>query len=193
MTNKQKQCLLFFLGYYEGDIDGKFGQVSKDATSRFQDDYGLDPDGVFGPLTEEKARQAVAGTAQKVEKVNFWDGVKHFKRSEFSCNCGGKYCNGFPVEPDKDLVDLLERIRDHFGAPVTVTSGVRCKKHNTNVGGASASQHMKGTAADIKVKGVSVKNVVAYAETLLPGTGGIGTYSGFTHVDVRSKKSRWKG
>ena len=31
-----------------------------------------------------------------------------------------------------------------------------------------------------------------YAEYLMPKTGGIGLYSNFTHVDVRSNRSRWK-
>jgi uncharacterized protein YcbK (DUF882 family) len=48
-----------------------------------------------------------------------------------------------------------------------------------------------GRAADIKVTGVTPKKVAEYAETLLPNTGGIGIYSNFTHIDVRSKKARW--
>ena len=32
MTTKQKQCLLMYLGYYEGKIDGDFGNASKGAT-----------------------------------------------------------------------------------------------------------------------------------------------------------------
>ena len=44
-------------------------------------------------------------------------------------------------------------------------------------------------------EGVSVAEAAAYAETLLPGTGGIGRYpaKGFVHVDVRKAKSRWVG
>jgi len=40
-----------------------------------------------------------------------------------------------------------------------------------------------------------VEQLAAYAETLLPGTGGIGRYpaKGFVHVDVRKAKSRWAG
>lgn len=195
MTIKQKQCLLAYLGYYVGKIDGKWGTLSQTATKAFQKDFGLTENGC-GTQTEKALKHAVAYgmPAKKAESASgdFWDGIKHFKRSEFKCKCG-KYCNGFPVEPDEDLVELLEKIRNHFNAPVTIKSGVRCATHNKNVGGASSSQHVKGTAADIKVKGVAPKKVVAYAETLLPGTGGIGTYSTFTHVDVRKTKSRWNG
>lgn len=198
MTIKQKQHLLAYLGYYVGAIDGKFGQLSRVATKAFQSDFGIEDDGVCGNETEKALKHAVAYgmPAKKVESTTdstsgvLWGSIKYFKRSEFKCKCG-KYCNGFPVEPDEQLVKLLENIRNHFGVPVTINSGVRCKTHNANVGGASASQHMKGTAADIKVKGIAPAEVAAYAETLLPGTGGIGIYGTFVHVDVRKQKSRW--
>jgi uncharacterized protein YcbK (DUF882 family) len=48
-------------------------------------------------------------------------------------------------------------------------------------------------AADIVVKGVTPREVAAYANTLMPYTGGIGIYNTFTHVDVRTAKSRWNG
>lgn len=193
MTDKQRQCLLAYLGYYVGNIDGKFGQLSKVACKAFQKDFGgIAVDGVCGTETDKALKHAVAyGMPKKEVKTDFWDEVQHFKRSEFKCKCGK--CGGFPVEPDKKLVELLEKIRGHFKAPVTINSGVRCKTHNTDVGGASASQHLKGTAADIVVKGITPKKVAAYAETLLPGTGGIGIYGTFVHVDVRQNKSRWNG
>lgn len=196
MTIKERQCLLAYLGYYVGNIDGKWGTLSKVATKAFQKDYGIEDDGVCGKETEKALKHAVCyGMPAKKEEVQSGDGLygsKYFKRNEFHCKCG-KYCDGFPVEPSEKLVKVLDQIREHFDAPVTITSGVRCKTHNANVGGASSSQHLKGTAADIKVKGVSPKEVSAYAETLLSGTGGIGRYSTFTHVDVRSNKSRWNG
>ena len=34
--------------------------------------------------------------------------------------------------------------------------------------------------------------VAAFAETLLPSSGGIGVYPTFVHVDVREQRSRWK-
>jgi peptidoglycan hydrolase-like protein with peptidoglycan-binding domain len=192
MTIKQKQCLLAYLGYYVGAIDGKWGQLSEVACKAFQGDFGITETGTCNAETEKALKHAVAyGMPVKEQPKDFWAGIQHFKRSEFKCKCGK--CGGFPVEPDKDLVVLLEKIRNHFGAAVTITSGVRCKTHNANVGGASSSQHLKGTAADIKVSGVKPSAVAAYAETLLPNSGGVGRYSTFTHVDVRANKSRWNG
>ena len=112
----------------------------------------------------------------------------NFKVKEFACTDGSD-----PIFIDSDLVTVLQNIRNHFGKAVTITSAYRTPPKNKAVGGETYSQHLYGRAADIKVKGVAPKQVAAYAEKLLPKSGGIGTYSTFTHVDVRSVKSRWRG
>lgn len=113
---------------------------------------------------------------------------KNFRVREFRCQDGSDV-----VFIESDLVDILQKIRDHFGKSVTITSAFRTASHNKKVGGATYSQHLYGTAADIKVSGVTASAVADFAETLMPNTGGIGRYSTFTHVDVRSIKSRWNG
>lgn len=90
-------------------------------------------------------------------------------------------------------MEVLQKIRTHFGRAVTITSAYRTPTHNKSVGGTTYSQHQYGKAADIKIAGVSPKKVAAYAETLLPRSGGIGIYNTFTHIDVRATKSRWNG
>lgn len=119
------------------------------------------------------------------------DGAKqispHFKVREFACSDGSD-----PVFVSLELVGILEKIRQHFGQPVTVTSGYRTVSYNAKTDGSSSkSQHCNGLAADIKVNGYSPATVAAYAETLLPSSGGIGIYSTFVHIDVRAKRSRW--
>lgn len=113
----------------------------------------------------------------------------NFRVREFRCRDGSD-----PVFISSRLVEILQDIRDHFGKPVTITSAYRTSSHNKKVGGSSQSQHLYGMAADIVVQGVRPELVAAYAEQLLPGTGGIGIYrkSGFVHIDVRKVKSRWK-
>ena len=95
---------------------------------------------------------------------------RSFRAKEFACKDGTD-----PLFVDSELVQVLQAIRDHFGAPVVITSGYRTAAHNRAVGGAVYSQHQYGRAADIRVSGVPVEQLAAYAETLLPGTGGIGT------------------
>lgn len=111
-----------------------------------------------------------------------------FRVSEFACRDGSD-----KVIIDLRLVHILQRIRDHYGRPVTINSGYRTPTYNAKIGGAKASQHVLGTAADINVKGVAPTAVANFVESLLPNTGGIGRYANFTHVDVREKKARWKG
>ena len=111
----------------------------------------------------------------------------NFKVKEFACTDGSD-----PIFIDTELVTVLQKIRDHFGKPVTITSAYRTPTRNKEAGGTTYSQHLYGKAADIKISGVTPKKVADYAETLLD-TGGIGIYNTFTHIDVRSTKSRWQG
>lgn len=113
---------------------------------------------------------------------------KNFKVKEFACNDSSD-----PLFVSDELVAVLQKIRDHFGAAVNINSGFRTPQYNKKVGGATYSQHLYGLAADIRVTGKTPKQVAAYVETLMPNTGGIGIYPTFVHVDVRSAKSRWNG
>lgn len=113
----------------------------------------------------------------------------HFHRSEFACKCG---C-GFDTV-DTELMTLLECVRAHFDAPVTINSACRCRAHNHNIGGSPKSQHLYGRAADIVVKGHSPAEVQELVASLMKGWGGIGSYETFTHVDTRTNgPARWKG
>ena len=111
----------------------------------------------------------------------------NFRVREFACQDGSD-----PIFIDSELVSVLQKIRNHFGKPVTITSAYRTPGHNKAVGGTTYSQHLYGKAADIKVQGIAPKDVAKYAETLLD-EGGIGIYNTFTHIDVRATKSRWQG
>lgn len=118
-----------------------------------------------------------------------------FKVRELRCRDGSD-----TVMVDETLTVVLQCIREHFGKPVTITSGYRTAAHNAAVGGAKSSQHLLGRAADIRVEGVSVEDVAAYAESLMPDWGGVGRYpvkagraAGWVHVDTRAENARWRG
>lgn len=114
---------------------------------------------------------------------------KHFSLGEFACHCG---CGMADIEPA--LVTILERLREHYGAPVRVVSGNRCHRHNAAVGGAQASQHLYGRAADIQVQGQVPAAVYALLDTWFPERYGLGRYAGWVHVDVRPGPAvRWRG
>ena len=110
----------------------------------------------------------------------------NFKVSEFKCNDGSD-----TILISSSLVELLQKIRDHFNATVTINSAYRTSSYNAKIGGATHSQHVLGTAADIVVAGATPLAVAQYTEYLQPNNGGIGVYKSFTHVDVRATRSRW--
>ena len=128
------------------------------------------------------------------------DGEKNlspsFKVREFRCSD-----NTDPIFIDSELVEILQKIRNHFGKPVNITSGFRTASKNATIKNAAKfSQHLYGKAADIWISGVTVEQIAAYAETLLPNRGGIGRYPkeghadrthGWVHIDTRAAKSRW--
>ena len=118
---------------------------------------------------------------------------ENFSSLEFDCH-GSGCCSETIINPK--LVEYVQKIRDHFGKSITVTSGYRCPVHNKRIGGATGSRHSKGDAADIVVQGVTPREVAKYAESI--GIKGIGLYETsadgyFTHIDTRDKKSFWYG
>ena len=167
MTVKQKQHLLAYLGYYVGNVDGIWGTLSETAMNAFKADFkGLDIPNMPENAPEKALKHAVAYDLFKTEPVKeetgtFWDEIEYFDRSEFKCKCGGKYCNGYPTEPDERMVRIADQLRKNLGVPVTIVSGLRCKTWNAIQGGHSQSQHMYGEAADIYAKGVSQSRVEA--------------------------------
>lgn len=113
---------------------------------------------------------------------------KNLTRSEFKCNCGK--CDYDTI--DAELVVVIQDLRDHFNAPVKVTSGNRCPAYNMQIGGAEKSYHPRGRAADVQVAGVMPDDVHAYLVVKYPDQYGIGKYKTFIHIDTRSKMARWE-
>jgi hypothetical protein len=180
MTIKQKQCLLAYLGYYVGNIDGIWGSGSKISANAFEEDYGVE-------ANDKNLLAAVNGTLKPVEKAqngDFWDSIKYFQKSEFKCKCGGKHCNGYPEEPSEKLVKVADRTREHFGKPITVSSGVRCAKHNEKVGGVANSRHRYGKAMDFCVSGMPASIVLAYVQSQKEIRYAYAIDNTYVHMDV---------
>ncbi len=115
---------------------------------------------------------------------------KFFYRSEFSCRCK---CGQDTV--DVILLAILEVVRAHFDAPVSITSGNRCVIHNEYVGGKPKSFHLVGKAADIQVKGVKPSEVYSFLTNKFPNQYGFGLYEekGFVHIDSGDRVWRSEG
>lgn len=145
---------------------------------------------VLKGLTNRRADEKALFLKEGIEMVHTFsvkmDGEKqvskNFKVKEFKCKDGSDL-----VMIDTDFViSKLQKIRDHFNAPITLNSAYRTRTYNEKVGGATNSYHTKGRAFDIVVKGVPVEEVAKYAVSI--GIKGVIKYNTFTHIDSREKE-----
>lgn len=184
MTIKEKQCLLCYLGYYVGNIDGSWGTLSKTATKAFQKDFGLTADGVCGTETEKALKHAVAyGMPTKAVEAapsgDFWGKIKYFRKAEFACKCG---CGASDME--EKLIKNADKVREHFGNTMIVSSGRRCTTHNAKVGGVSNSRHLTGKAMDFCVSGMSASMVLTYVQKLPGIRYAYAIDNNYVHMDI---------
>lgn len=193
MTISQKQLLLAYMGCLSaGDVDGIWGPKSAMATEAAQMKLGLEPDRVWGPQTDAAIREYIYRGEDLLQDDlvptgTFWDHIRYWTREEFRCQCGGKYCNGFPAEPNQTLVELVDDLRHRGGAPGHRSSGLRCAQHNANQPGAAAnSKHKYGKALDFMIEGMTGQQLYSLAKsdprtnyTYVIGNGP------YVHVDVK--------
>ena len=168
MTDHQKTCLLSYLGYDCGDLGA--------AVVCFQQDYGLAADGIFGPKTREKLLDVICTGG------DWWQEIAWFDRGEFGCKCG--LCGGFPAEPDETLVRTADRVRSFFGAAAVVSSGVRCSRHNADVGGVANSRHLTGKAMDFRIAGRTAAQVLSYVNQQPEIRYAYAIDAAYVHMDV---------
>ena len=83
------------------------------------------------------------------------------------------------------LAALLEQVRSLLNKPIMLNSGFRSKPVNDSVGSKDSSQHRIGCAADIRVPGMTPKQVV---EAIIASDIGydqvIEEFSSWTHLSV---------
>lgn len=113
---------------------------------------------------------------------------QHFKVREFACKDGSQ-----AVFIDDYLVTILDILRDKIGKPVIITSGYRTPWWNAKCDGAKYSYHIRGMAADIKVNGMSAKELAKKLNEIIPNGCGIIVYQSWVHFDVRNGKKYRKG
>lgn len=141
LSIKTRQKYLKAHKFYTGEIDGIEGAKTKEAYLKLQKRYfySKDCDGIYGKNTDILLLNLIRTTKR----------TPNFSLEEFKCECGGKYCTGYPAYLSKDLLDNIQALRDHYDMPMTITSGMRCQKYNDSlVGSISNSRHIKGKAVD---------------------------------------------
>ena len=198
LTTLWLQKDLNFLGYDAGPEDDDYGSKTEAAVRKFQEDFNLAVDGIAGNDTCNrlvrviKECQSILGTSQDglagtdtKHKYDNFNGIQYFKYGEFTCHCGCGYNT-----VDIRLVKILDDIRKHYGNPAIITSGVRCKKHNREVGGVENSWHTRRKAADFYINGISSSELNRYCSILRDQ--GLLRYcyaidSGAVHIDIGGK------
>lgn len=133
------------------------------------------------PQLLREIRISMKGTVPSTENME----NNYFKIEEFACKCSYPECKKTLV--DENLLIQLNTLRHEYNQAIRVTSGYRCERHNTAVGGVANSQHVKGAAADII--GADLDLLYALAQKHFKAVGD-GRKKGFIHVDLRDDKIR---
>lgn len=163
---------------YSLSVDGIVGNNTIKAIRDFQSKNNLVVDAIVGEKTYQKLGNYTCDSLT-------WNSIKHFKKSEFTCECGCGLNN-----INLKLVKVLDDIRSHFNSPLIVTSGCRCYNHNKNIGGIEGSRHVFGKAADFYVKGISTNKLLSYCKKLVTNNVIRYTYTnnsnmkGAVHIDI---------
>lgn len=120
--------------------------------------------------------------------------TKNFTQWEFRSR------DGAPMPADvldnvRELACNLQVLRDFLGEPIKINTAYRSLKHNRSIGSKDSSQHIKGKAADIKVRDLDTEDLYLIMEKLIEigdlKEGGLGLYNTFVHYDIRGTKARW--
>ena len=153
---KRKEYFRFLgLGEYNKTNIKKFQKTAFPSLAKEQD-------GIYGTKTDYALRHW----------RNVYKFTKNFKPEEFRCECGGKYCTGYPSWMKKVELQNLQSIRSHYGKPMKITSGLRCRTMNSkSKGSINTSKHLTGYAADFYMAGVTDtlanrKKAIKYIKTL---------------------------
>lgn len=167
LTNKERQTYLKKLGLYTKKIDNIRGSGQKKAEKQFNTIFLNKKEDTYTEETDKLLRIIYKSYSESpYMQTSDWKYFKNFKKSEYKCKCKGKYCNGYPSEIAMRLVMEDQYLRNYFGAAVRLTSGVRCKTHNKNVGGVSKSKHMEGLASDKNITNQTAANILKVIKTL---------------------------
>lgn len=139
LTVNERKAIFKKLGY----------TYDKKGIAAIQKEYMLrkkDVDGEYGKDTDNMLR-----TVWNTRVL-----TKNFSPKEFRCDCGGRFCCGFPDYMKSNELKHIQKIRTHYGKPITITQGLRCKQRNKELRGSVVnSGHLKGRAVDFYQQGIT--------------------------------------
>lgn len=210
---KAVQSQLIKVHLLDGAVDGVAGRFTLSAFAKFKELEYLEYPDLLGKSTAIALldatydRSAPKDEPSKVKDTSLqaffpkigWVGANdpvhpggNFSWGEFTKNLTRVPQNEKVINAIAKLAYYLEDVRAEFGHPsILVVSGYRPPTVNTAVGGASNSQHLYGSAADIVVSGFRPYEVYKRLNQKHGSKGGLGNGSSFTHIDLRGYRARW--
>lgn len=114
---------------------------------------------------------------------------KNFSAWEFECKCG---CGTGAMDPE--FINALQILRNRYGKPITVRSGIRCPEHNAKVGGKPDSEHLPDPetglteGADLGYSGSHDRHIMVWAAH--SPFRRVGIAKDFIHVGSRLSKDQ---
>lgn len=177
-------------------------------TFALEDELTMEEDGVEGYEEEPELVEMTLGISRSQSCVDTCTddfcpanpaadaGSAHFTLEEFRCRDGTAVPERFRGNVQQ-VMDNLEVLRSELGdVAIVINSGYRTCAYNCGLdGAATASRHLCGQAADIRVSGYTPVQVHETIERLITegrmAQGGLGPYNTFVHYDVRGVRSRW--
>ncbi len=110
------------------------------------------------------------------------DLTANFNKEEYACKCG---CGVADIK--QELAVKVQQVRDLVGRSIIINSGVRCERHNGNIGASETSSHIGGWAADLGYKGSGERYQLLNAAFQIFDR--VGIAKNFIHVDVDANKT----
>ena len=108
--------------------------------------------------------------------------TKNFNVEEYACKCG---CGRADIKAE--LARKVQEVRDILGKSIRINSGIRCIRHNGNIGASETSSHVDGWAADLQTKGSAARYEMLAAVMQIFDR--VGIAKNFIHVDVDATKT----
>lgn len=164
MKIKTRQKYLKKIGLYTSKVDGVEGNGTKSAYKFFNIIFLNKSSDKYTKETEKLLKAIYKSYCKsKYMKSADWKYFPNFKESEFKCTCKGKYCDGYNGRKNKCYMKLImfaQYMRNYYDKSISISSGVRCKKRNAQVGGIKTSKHLVFKSMDFKVSNLKAKEVI---------------------------------
>ncbi len=116
----------------------------------------------------------------------------NFSPAELASNGNGA------VQIQIQALDRLQALRTEWNRSLTINSAYRDPVYNLKIGSTNGSQHPKGTAFDVSVRGWTFENIYLFKEMAYKhGFRGFGGYEqkngdrNFIHIDNRGSRAKW--